>query len=681
MENYIGRLLDHRYEILEVIGTGGMAVVYKARCHRLNRLVAIKILKDELSEDAEFRRRFHAESQAVAMLSHPNIVNVYDVSHSDNVDYIVMELIDGITLKQYMEQKGVLNWREALHFATQIAKALEHAHSRGIIHRDIKPHNIMILKDGSVKVADFGIARVSSAQSTLTREALGSVHYISPEQAKGGRIDFRSDLYSLGVVMYEMLTGHPPYDGETPVSVAIQHINAKAIPPRVLNPQIPEGLEQITMHAMAANLDERYESATEMLRDLDEFRKNPSTTFRFGDEPPMTHAPERTTARTAAERAVRSKSADAGRPRQPQAKHGRSNAAALIAGFIVIALALAGIGYFLYSFFFGDLFAQTEDVQVPSFLNMLLEDIDNNDYPNFQIQVKEWVTDDTVEQGRVVSQDPAPDRMVKSGSTISLTISSGPSTDTMRDVLNYSLENAKTVLDNLALDLVINVVEESSDLAAGTVIRTDPVYGEPLTAGQTVTLYVSSGPAITLVPVPELLGLTQEKAVEKLDELGLLYEITEVPHEEAEGTVVYQSIKQGEEVKVGTTVNIQVSKGMEEDEDEEDDPNEEDQNPNDTSGLPQERLIYLDLPQQLEHEVVVTVKLDDVTMDEFPVDPETLNDQHQVPIALTSVGIHRVDVYLDGAIYYTFYYDFDTGEVVPEEAIQTDGEADADGEG
>ena len=681
MENYIGRLLDHRYEILEVIGTGGMAVVYKARCHRLNRLVAIKILKDELSEDAEFRRRFHAESQAVAMLSHPNIVNVYDVSHSDNVDYIVMELIDGITLKQYMEQKGVLNWREALHFATQIAKALEHAHSRGIIHRDIKPHNIMILKDGSVKVADFGIARVSSAQSTLTREALGSVHYISPEQAKGGRIDFRSDLYSLGVVMYEMLTGHPPYDGETPVSVAIQHINAKAIPPRVLNPQIPEGLEQITMHAMAANLDERYESATEMLRDLDEFRKNPSTTFRFGDEPPQTHAPERTTARTAAERAVRSKSADAGRPRQPQAKHGRSNAAALIAGFIVIALALAGIGYFLYSFFFGDLFAQTEDVQVPSFLNMLLEDIDNNDYPNFQIQVKEWVTDDTVEQGRVVSQDPAPDRMVKSGSTISLTISSGPSTDTMRDVLNYSLENAQTVLDNLALDLVINVVEESSDLAAGTVIRTDPVYGEPLTAGQTVTLYVSSGPAITLVPVPELLGLTQEKAVEKLDELGLLYEITEVPHEEAEDTVVYQSIKQGEEVKVGTTVNIQVSKGMEEDEDEEDDPNEEDQDPNDTSGLPQERLIYLDLPQQLEHEIVVTVKLDDVTMDEFPVDPETLNDQHQVPIALTSVGIHRVDVYLDGAIYYTFYYDFDTGEVVPEEAIQTDGEADADGEG
>ena len=218
-----------------------MAVVYKARCNRLNRLVAIKILKEDLSKDDEFRRRFHAESQAVAMMSHPNIVSVYDVSHSENIDYIVMELIEGITLKQYMEQKGTLNWREALHFATQIAKALEHAHSRGIIHRDIKPHNIMVLKDGSVKVADFGIAQMATAQNTLTREALGSVHYISPEQAKGAHVDARTDLYSLGVVMYEMLTGRPPFDGDTPVSVAIQHINAKATSPRELNPSNQRG--------------------------------------------------------------------------------------------------------------------------------------------------------------------------------------------------------------------------------------------------------------------------------------------------------------------------------------------------------------------------------------------------------------------------------------------------------
>ena len=270
MDKYIGRLLDNRYEILEVIGTGGMAVVYKARCHRLNRLVAVKILKDDYLEDEDFRRRFHTESQAVAMLSHPNIVSVYDVSTSLTADYIVMELIEGISLKQYMEKKGVLNWKETLHFAIQIAKALEHAHSRGIVHRDIKPHNVMVLKNGSVKVTDFGIARMMSKGNTLTKEALGSVHYISPEQAKGGRVDNRSDIYSLGVVMYEMITGRPPYDGESPVAVAIQHINSIPLAPRELNPEIPEALEAITMKAMAPNLENRYSSAEEMLAELKE---------------------------------------------------------------------------------------------------------------------------------------------------------------------------------------------------------------------------------------------------------------------------------------------------------------------------------------------------------------------------------------------------------------------------
>ena len=665
MENYIGRLLDHRYEILEVIGTGGMAVVYKARCHRLNRLVAIKILKDELSEDAEFRRRFHAESQAVAMLSHPNIVNVYDVSHSDNVDYIVMELIDGITLKQYMEQKGVLNWREALHFSTQIAKALEHAHSRGIIHRDIKPHNIMVLKDGSVKVADFGIARVSSAQSTLTREAMGSVHYISPEQAKGGRIDYRSDLYSLGVVMYEMLTGHPPYDGETPVSVAIQHINAKAIPPRVLNPQIPEGLEQITMHAMAADLEDRYESATQMLQDLDEFRKNPAITFRFDGEPEAPRPQERAgQPRSAAERAVRGKSDTSRRhPVQPQKKR-RGNAVALITGFIVIALALAGIGFFLYSFFFADFLTSTDDVPVPNLVGLYAEDIQQSDYPNFQIRVEDWVPDDTVEQGRVISQTPVADRLVKSGTTISLTVSSGPSTDTMRDLLNDTLENAQTILDNLALDLQVKVEYESSDLGEGTVIRTDPVKGTALTAGQTVTLYVSSGPAVKLVPVPELVGLTEEQAIEKLESRNLKYEITRLDREEALGTVVFQSIKQGEEVKEGTTVNLQVSNGPEKDPldpdaDEEDDENTEGNEP---PQMLQDRLIYIKLPSGLTEELEITVKMDDVTIDSWTLDPETLNDQNETSIMLSGVGIHRIDVYIDGLLYYTMDYDFDTGE-------------------
>ncbi len=307
MDKYIGRLLDNRYEIMEVIGTGGMAVVYKARCHRLNRLVAIKILKDDYSQDGEFRRRFHAESQAVAMLNHPNIVSVYDVSTQGDADYIVMELVEGITLKQYMERRGGhLNWKESLHFAMQIGRALEHAHNQGIVHRDIKPHNVMILKNGSAKVTDFGIARVMSAQNTLTREALGSVHYISPEQAKGGRVDNRSDIYSLGVVMYEMICGRPPYDGESPVSVALQHINGGAAMPSTLNPNIPGGLEQIIMRAMSVDPDQRYTSATAMLYDLEEFRQNPNILFTYGMEQPVVESPapvQRQAPRTAAERA------------------------------------------------------------------------------------------------------------------------------------------------------------------------------------------------------------------------------------------------------------------------------------------------------------------------------------------------------------------------------------------
>ena len=279
MDRYIGRILDGRYEILDIIGAGGMAVVYKARCHRLNRLVAIKILKDENLEDEDFCRRFHAESQAVAMLSHSNIVAVYDVSNSEEQDYIVMELIDGITLKQYMEKKVRLNWRETVHFATNIAKALEHAHSRGLVHRDIKPHNVMVLKNGSVKVADFGIARLMENENTMTKEALGSVHYISPEQAKGGRVDNRSDLYSLGVVMYEMITGKTPYDGDSPVAVALGHINGGAAMPSTLCPNIPKGLEQIIMKAMAHDLQDRYISATAMLQDLEAFRQDPTMTF------------------------------------------------------------------------------------------------------------------------------------------------------------------------------------------------------------------------------------------------------------------------------------------------------------------------------------------------------------------------------------------------------------------
>lgn len=489
MDKYIGRLLDNRYEILEEIGNGGMAIVYRARCHRLNRLVAIKILKDEHSRDGEFRRRFQAESQAVAMLSHPNIVSVYDVSKSEDLNYIVMELIDGLTLKQYMEQKGQLSWREALHFASQIAKALEHAHSRGIVHRDIKPHNVMVLKDGSVKVADFGIASVSSAQNTLTREALGSVHYISPEQAKGGRVDNRSDLYSLGVVMYEMLAGRPPYDGETPVSVAIQHINSAPVPPSLLNSEVPVGLEQIVLHAMSTNLENRYASATEMLLDMEEFRKNPLVTFTFSGAASRVAVPlpKESVSRTGSRKAEVSE-------RQESKKH----TGAAILAVLLIVLAVAGILYFLYSYFLRDIVTKADDVPIPRLVGMLYEDLDPADYPNFVISYGGAQTSDDYPVGYIINQSPKPNKNAVPGTEISIIVSSGPMTGEMPDLYRCTQSEAETALRALEIELTVHVREEETTDAAliGRVIWFSPEKGTVLSNGNSVELILGTASAV-----------------------------------------------------------------------------------------------------------------------------------------------------------------------------------------
>ena len=581
MDRYIGRLLDNRYEILEKIGSGGMADVYKARCHRLNRLVAIKILKEDLSQDAEFRRRFHAESQAVAMLSHPNIVSVYDVSHSDNIDYIVMELIEGITLKQYMEQKGTLNWREALHFATQICKALEHAHSRGIIHRDIKPHNIMILKDGSVKVADFGIARVSSAQNTLTREALGSVHYISPEQAKGAQVDCRADLYALGVVMYEMLTGRPPYDGDTPVSVAIQHINGHATMPREIEPSIPVGLEQITMHAMTADLSQRYPTATRMLHDLEEFRKEPNVVFDFSGETgdgidvqrlinDPTYLPVGLGRTNAVKRPLAEKVEKKRRQEQEekaaQDASRRSSRIAVIAGVVCIALAVIVICYFLYNYFFSGLFGKTEETSVPNFIGQVETEIDRAAYPDFTIEVGDYVESSQYAAGAVIDQSPQAGTRAKVGSKIRLTVSAGVTEIRMPSLVNLSRQNAEQTLRTLGLDLNIQIEERKDDIyTEGYVIGTNPESGSALTSGQTVTLIVSLGPDIELVPVPTLVGEDVETALQMIADAGLQngslrYDDSDLPKD----TVIFQSIDGGEMVKKDTVINLRASKGPKE---------------------------------------------------------------------------------------------------------------------
>ena len=603
MNQYIGQLLDGRYELLEVIGTGGMAVVYKARCHRLNRLVAVKVLKDEFSADEDFLRRFRAEGEAVAMLSHPNIVQVFDVSASEDANYIVMELIDGISLKQYMEVKGILNWKETLHFATQIAKGLEHAHSRGIVHRDIKPHNVMVLKNGSVKVMDFGIAQVMNKSNTLTKEALGSVHYISPEQAKGSFTDSRSDIYSLGVVMFEMMTGRPPYDGDSPVAVAIQHINGGAPRPTSLNPNIPVGMEQIIMKAMALEPKDRYSSATELLSDLEEFRKNPALTFDYhvpvGDATKII-TPISTKPKTTAERVAQAKGgvksngrssqtgavpvrqtgrvssqtgrnpealARARKRREEEARRAaqRSRTAA-IAVVSCSVVAIIAIVVFLAAVFNG--FILNEDkgrVEVPYLTgSMYNEDFDSR-YPNFTIRLRPQQYDDFYVAGQIMHQEPAGGLMVAKGTELYLTISMGqePNVKLMEDLVGITQDRATSFLMGQGLKPLVRE-EASDDYPAGYVVRTDPVAGAELSDGQTVRLFVSTGPSTVTGKMPNLLGATKERALENLEQWGFQnVTITGVYSSEEKGRVVSQSEAAGTVLDVNTHITLEVSEGQE----------------------------------------------------------------------------------------------------------------------
>lgn len=575
MEQYIGKLLDNRYEILEVIGVGGMAVVYKAMDHRLNRRVAVKILKEEYLNDQDLHRRFHAESQAVAMMSHPNIVNVYDVSKSEGLDYIVMELIDGITLKQYMERKGMLSWRETLHFAMQIAKALEHAHSRNIIHRDIKPHNVMILKDGSVKVADFGIARVASAQNTLTKEALGSVHYISPEQAKGARVDNRTDIYSLGVVMYQMLTGRPPYDGDSPVSIAIQHINGTPLLPSLLNSNIPTGLEQITMHAMCSDIDKRYASASDMLRDMEEFRKNPGAVFSF--------APDGSTA--AVSKPPLSNTAvplRQGEPRQIrratqedyQAEERASRRKIILTAVLVVlglALLIGAISFAVKNI--SDIFPQSDPEDsneakstiVPNLLGSVWDEVHLDDYPDlvFVINESSYVYNTAFPAGTVCEQSIRPNTEVPRGTELEIKISLGEQTGEMPDFTGKSLEYTENYLNSMEIEVRILTEEIYDDeIEEGYVVSTDPKKGSSLKKGDIVTVYVSKGKEMNTVRVPDLRGNTLENARSILASLKLsVYVFEDFNSTVPEGSVITQSPAAETEVEEGSVITLTVSKG------------------------------------------------------------------------------------------------------------------------
>ena len=563
MDKYLGTMLDDRYEILEVIGAGGMAVVYKAMCHRLNRYVAVKILRDELANDEEFRKRFQTEAQAVAMLSHPNIVSVYDVSHSDGVEYIVMELIEGVTLMQYMKKKGALGWKEALHFAVQISKALEHAHEKGIVHRDIKPQNIMILKDGTIKVADFGIAALESAQEKKSDQTVGSVHYIAPEQARGEQPDPRSDIYSLGVVMYEMLTGKMPYDGDTAEQVAMKHITGHPVPPQELNPDIPEELAAITLKAMNSDINARYQSASELLRDLEDFRKQQAAAnLGSGSDEDL----EILDVITPDVHPI-GKSGELSKEKYARRRR-RSRKVSILSGACGVLVFLIAVLVFLWNYWLRDIFSVAERINIPNFVGASYEDIVNSSefkkLFNFEVN---YAIDPDVPEGQIISQDPEADRsmmVVPEGIDVSLTVSTGVRQTVIPDVTNKHYQEATIELQNAGFIVEIANTEASDTVTVDYVISTDPAPGEELAAGSTVFLTVSAGPSIKLVTMPNLVGSTEKDAIARIESSNLSYGDTTYIHSDYdEGTVIRQSIDAYSDVEEHTRIFIWVSLGPE----------------------------------------------------------------------------------------------------------------------
>ena len=648
MDQYIGKMLDNRYEILERIGTGGMAIVYKAKCHRLNRLVAIKILKSDLAQNEEFRRRFNAESQAVAQLSHPNIVSVYDVSRGGDMEYIVMELIDGITLKQYMEKRGQLNWRESLHFITQIMRGLSHAHSRGIIHRDIKPQNIMVLRDGSVKVADFGIACLADSAQTLTQEALGSVHYISPEQARGDRPDARSDIYSSGVVLYEMLTGRLPFEGESAVSVAIQHLSSIPLAPREINPDIPEQLELICMKAMAPDLEHRYQSADAMIADLEAFRKNPEVEMKFdlsdlrpeeNDEPTRTirtmpshtvtipvHQPERNYPR-------RERDEDEEPRRTGSGKRGVLVGAVTVAAVaVVIVLFKTILGSFAP--------AVVDQYQVPDLYDMTIEEAENDPRVKdiFEIQKAGSEFSSDVQEGHILRQDPKKGETRKGSQlVIQVWVSAGEETGEVPDLENKSEQDARILLEKLNkeynLELTVEAPEElkqfSEEITEGYVIKTEPAQGEILKKGDTVKLILSKGPDIKPVTVLPFVGMSIDSVLSQLESYKLTCDAADVEVVDSDkpgGTIVWQSPASGETVPEWTTIKFRVSAGLA------------------SSALP----IMVDIPQNGKDIVKVEIYVGDEPNPQYS---ETVYEADgAVSTTLYGTGRKMVKVYFDGVL-------------------------------
>lgn len=541
--NLEGKMLGNRYEIIEKIGNGGMATVYKAKCHVLNRYVAVKVLRDEFTTDEEFIKRFAAEAQSAASLTHPNIVSIYDVGHEDNLYYIVMELIKGKTLKQIINEDGKLPWKWSLNIVSQIASALETAHRNKIIHRDIKPHNIIITEDGIAKVTDFGIAKVVS-NSTITAfgATIGSVHYFSPEHAKGGYTDEKSDIYSLGVVMYEMLTGQVPFDADTAVSVALKHMQEDPIEPMELNPDIPRAVNDIIMKAMQKDTGLRYQSATEMLNDINMALKRPDGDFVSLRTASANFETQRFQPLEDEEiRTKRNNKKDENKLKQFIGNH---KALSLFIGAILL-FAIAFGGTALVS-----KLVINKEVDLPNFVGMTKENAQAQaDKIKIKLEFEEEYSSD-VEEGKIISQNPEykENYKIKEKSTVSLKISKGTELVKVPKVTGMEKEEAIKTLEDLGLKVEIKE-ETSKKVEEGYVINQDIAENKEINVGDTVTITVSTGTGITQVSVPSVTGKTENEARTTLESAKLKVTVNyEEDSSKTEGIVLKQNVESGKKL-------------------------------------------------------------------------------------------------------------------------------------
>ena len=558
-----GKMIANRYEIIEEVGKGGMAVVYKAKCLVLNRYVAIKVLRPEFREDTDFIARFKAEAQSAGSLSHPNIVSIYDVGQEGDLDYIVMEYVEGVTLKQYIDAKAVIPWKEAVDYAAQICSGLEHAHKKGIVHKDIKPHNIIITREGTLKITDFGIAKVMSTSTITTGGAagMGSVHYFSPEQARGGYIDAKTDIYSLGVLMYEMVTGRLPFEGDTAVAVAMQHIEKEPTSPKAINPDIPQSLENVILRAMSKEQTMRYDTATKMMIDLKKVYLGTPVTFdrQLADGETMVVPKINPDEHVIPEEILgggekKNKKLKKQKSAQDKKKDRLGVIAGIATGVLLVAI-LGGLFYFFMT-------PAGNEIELPDFTNMTVEEaketVKNTD---IEIVVEEEQKHDEIEKGKIISQDPKANKNVKDNAKVKVIVSLGGEGGRMPDLVNRKDSDAQEIIRGL--NLIPNVVSEVSEtIPQGYVVRQSPVMGAKYAEGDTVTIYVSSGKDEKVVPVPNLLGKTEDEAKAALLDAGLTWgSIATIESSRAKGTVAAQSIQAGVEVKEKTSVDLRISSG------------------------------------------------------------------------------------------------------------------------